>query len=463
MGRAEVRELPLEVRLDTEVLVTLLREFPGTVLLDSGNGEAGSDFSILGVGGRPRVTWSADGVDPQTDPFQLLRSALDEHHLDSNERWPFVGGLIGYVGYEARRLLEVLPSRHPRLGALPDMLWLQYALVLAVNHRTGEASVLDSSSCLTGSERRRVEHLRDALCSRLAARSGEEPPNRDEPWLPFAPQEVVPTSRPDHEHAIRVAKEHIALGDIYQVNLARVWRAPKRGDMLSLYRRLRRINPAAFGFFLEYAGEAILSVSPERFLRVRGRVVETVPIKGTAPRAIDPDLDRQHAAELVRSPKDAAELSMIVDILRNDLSRVCEPGSVRVVNHRELSSHATVHHLSSLIRGDLKPQCDVVDLLRATFPGGSITGAPRIRAMEIIDDLEPARRGPYCGSCGYLGWDGRADLNIMIRTVWTAADEIRFQGGGGIVADSDAAAEVRETEAKVAGILRALRGDEVDL
>lgn len=463
MEPLEVRELPVAHQLGGDDLVGLLRDFPGTVLLDSSNAFADPGVSILGIGGRPRVSWYADDSGGLADPFAALQTALHERRVVSNERWPFVGGLIGYVGYEARRVLEVLPSRHPKLGALPDMLWMEYALVLAVDHRTGEAAILDSSLGLSDCERRRVEGLRDSLLKRLAAQGTGASRSHADPWSPLAPREVVPTSRLDHERAIRSAQEHIAAGDIYQVNLARLWRAPRRGDMLSLYRHLRKINPAPFGFFLEHAGEAILSVSPERFLRVRGSAVETVPIKGTAPRAVDPAVDRQQADELLRSPKDAAELSMIVDILRNDLSRVCEPGTVRVMNHRQLSSHATVHHLSSLIQGNLKSRCDVVDLLRATFPGGSITGAPRIRAMEIIDALEPGRRGPYCGSCGYLGWDGRADLNIMIRTVWTAADEILFQGGGGIVADSDAASEVRETEAKVAGILRALRGDEVEL
>jgi para-aminobenzoate synthetase component 1 len=200
-----------------------------------------------------------------------------------------------------------------------------------------------------------------------------------------------------------------------------------------------------------------MSVSPERFLRVTGRSVETVPIKGTARRSKDPEEDGLLAEKLLHSEKDAAELSMIVDILRNDLSRVCEVGSVRVHDHRKLTTHANVHHLSTRVTGTLAQGQGVVDLLRATFPGGSITGAPRIRSMEIIDELESAPRGPYCGSLGYLGYDGRADLNIMIRTAWTAGSQILFQGGGGIVADSDPFAEVAETEHKVSGILRALR------
>lgn len=262
------------------------------------------------------------------------------------------------------------------------------------------------------------------------------------------------------------ARAYIAAGDIFQVNLARreIWRVAE--PPLSTYLRLRQVNPAGYAAYLGWnepdgRNTAILSASPELFLDVRGREVVTRPIKGTRPRSVDPVLDAALQAELLESHKDRAELAMIVDLERNDLGRVCEYGSVRVMGMEtgqpyQLETHPTVHHLVSTVSGRLRRECDAIDLLRATFPGGSITGAPKIRAMQIIQELEPTDRSVYTGSIGYFGLSGTASFNIAIRTLICTGDLAHIYAGGGIVADSVPEDEYRETQAKALGLRRAL-------
>jgi para-aminobenzoate synthetase component 1 len=266
-------------------------------------------------------------------------------------------------------------------------------------------------------------------------------------------------TRARYEAMIRRAIEYIYAGDVFQVNLAQrfVGRFDRRADPFALYRRLRALNPAPYAAFLRPDAEsAVVSASPECFLRLTAEGhVATWPIKGTCPRGTTPEEDAALAAALQRSDKDRAENLMIVDLLRNDLSRVCAIGSVETIKLFALESFATVHHLVSEVRGDLMPGTGAVDLLRATFPGGSITGAPKIRAMEIIGELEPVRRGPYCGAVAWLGFDGAMEASIVIRTLTVAGDRVAAQAGGGIVADSDPAREYAETLDKIGPLLRA--------
>lgn len=295
-----------------------------------------------------------------------------------------------------------------------------------------------------------------------------ETPNSDQPAkhpVPEAtsltpnPQPPTPTpefSRPDYEQAVRRVLEYIAAGDCYQVNLSQRFRAPLSRSPWELYESLRRISPAPYAAFLDCGDHQVLSSSPELFLKVEGRDVETRPIKGTRPRGKTPEEDRARAAELVASVKDRAELLMIVDLERNDLGRVCEYGSVRVPELYRLESYANVHHLVATVRGRLRPEVGPLECLRAAFPGGSITGAPKIRAMEIIEDLEPVRRGVYTGAVGWVDGRGRAEWNIAIRTMVVRSDQVYFHAGGGIVADSEPTAEYEETLAKAAGMVRAL-------
>jgi para-aminobenzoate synthetase component 1 len=256
--------------------------------------------------------------------------------------------------------------------------------------------------------------------------------------------------------AVQRTIDYIYAGDVFQVNLSQRLLAPARDDAVSLYRRLRRYNPAPMAGYFDLGAFQIVSSSPERFLRLAEGSVETRPIKGTRPRLGDPRLDQLAAAELAASEKDRAENVMIVDLLRNDLARVCMPQSVRVSQLCGVEAYPHVLHLVSAVCGQLQPSRSAIDLLRAAFPGGSVTGAPKIRAMEIIAELEPTARGAYCGSLGYLGFQGAMDLSILIRTMVAGRGWWQFPVGGGVVADSTPAREYQETWHKAEGLLRAL-------
>ena len=252
-------------------------------------------------------------------------------------------------------------------------------------------------------------------------------------------------------------REYIIAGDIFQANLSQRFQSALTEPPFALYRRLRKRNPAPFAAYLAFDDLAVLSASPERFLRLdQKRLVETRPIKGTRPRGLGPMHDAALGRALAESAKDRAENVMIVDLLRNDLSRVCRPGTVRVPELFALEHHPTVHHLVSTVLGELAPGADAVDLIRAAFPGGSITGAPKVRAMEIIAELEPTQRGVYCGSIGYLSATGAMDTSIVIRTYLALGGEVYFQAGGGIVADSDVELEYRETLDKARALIETL-------
>ncbi len=386
---------------------------------------------------------------------------------------PFQGGAAGYIGYDWGATLERLPSpRHDDLG-LPDVMLGLYDWVVAWDHCERAAWVVSTGMPENGASRvRRAEERAAMVRARLArGRAGGQagPSNLGAPATAPAPtypvlgvedaEQIGLRSTFTHRgylNAVSRVREYILAGDIFQANLSQRFQAPLIEPPFALYRRLRRINPSAFGAYLDFGDVQLLSASPERFLKLSGKRVETRPIKGTRPRGLAPMHDALLGRVLAESDKDRAENVMIVDLLRNDLSRVCVPGTVRVPELFALEQHPTVHHLVSTVVGELEPEADVVDLLRATFPGGSITGAPKVRAMEIIAELEPTRRGVYCGSVGYLSTTGDMDTSIAIRTAVVRNGAVYFQAGGGIVADSEPEAEYRETLDKARGIIRTL-------
>jgi para-aminobenzoate synthetase component I len=362
--------------------------------------------------------------------------------------------VIGYLGYDLGRSIERL-GRGPAPGDdCPDV-WLgAYDAIVRYPDASADGTVAPPQ--LLGEP--------DA-CARLAARLASASGNgADSPGLPPSLGPLTADDTPDH-HRARVERilEYITAGDVYQVNLARrhvaAVRAP--GDALALYRTLAAATPAPYGALIEADGVTLLSSSPERFLRVQGDRIETRPIKGTRPRVDDPAANRAAAAELAVAEKDSAEHLMIVDLERNDLGRVAEVGSVTVDDLGYVVDFATVLHRVSRISARLLPSTGHAALLRATFPGGSITGAPKLRAMQLIDELEPARRGPYCGAFGYFG-AGTLDLAIAIRVGVLTSRELRIHVGGGIVADSSPAAELAETEDKLAGWRRTLERVEAE-
>jgi len=420
------------------------------LLLDSGDRPHRSGrpaFTIVGLLPRRRISaWVEDG----RDPLESLAAALASHRVPEQGEWPFLGGWMGFFGYGLRRAFERLPDRHAPFCDLPDLHLVETRLLVLRNEAADRTVVAHLEEPNDDAGNRFLRRAAAEVCRRLDAVRAPGAWTEGEP-APTGP--IVWPDKAEHLARVRAALEHIHAGDVYQVNLAHRFQLPAPAHPVRCYRRLRRRNPPAFGGYMRVGGEVILSLSPERFLEVDGERVRTEPIKGTAPRHEDPEKDAAARRELMTSEKNLAELAMIVDILRNDLSRVCEPGTVAVDPPLRLESHATVHHLSAGVTGRLEEGRGPLDVLRAAFPGGSITGAPRIRAMQIIDELEACARGPYTGSLGYLGFDGRMDLNIMIRTAVLSGGRLHVHAGGGIVADSDPEGEYEETLHKVRALL----------
>lgn len=380
------------------------------------------------------------------DPFSLLRRELGAAANPFGEL-PFAGGALGYFGYDLARRLEKLPEQASDAENIADMAVGIYDWAVVVDHLQGRSWLVGQGR--TSATAARWPHLVRSFSQIQTIgwqRTGFDV---------LAPVQANMTRR-EYFAAFKRIQEYIREGDCYQVNLAQRFAAPCRGNAWSLYQTLRQANPAPFGAFINSPQARILSSSPERFLRVLDGKVETKPIKGTRPRSADPAEDRRLAAALQGSEKDRAENLMIVDLLRNDIGKHCRAGSVSAPKLFDVESYATVHHLVSTITGELTPDHDAVSLLRDSFPGGSITGAPKIRSMEIIEELEPNRRGVYCGAIGYLGFDGNMDTNIAIRTLVHADNTIRFWAGGGIVADSSAESEYQECFDKAAALLNQL-------
>jgi para-aminobenzoate synthetase component 1 len=406
------------------------------------------------------------------DPLEYSRATLLRDHAAPAlpDLPPFQGGAAGYIGYDwGARLEHVAPPRFDDL-AIPDCMLGWYDWVVAWDHELGRAWLVSTGLPETGPARSR--RAAERLASIRALLGGERrtprPPSRPSahrtattpapPLHPFADGIRSTFTRSAYCDAVRRVIDYLYAGDIFQANLSHRLQSRLAEPPFDLYRRLRTHNPAPFAAYLDFGELVVASSSPERFLRVSPatRVVEARPIKGTRPRGRDPADDAALRLELSESEKDRAEHVMIVDVLRNDLSRVCRPGSVRVPELFALEQYATVHHLVSTVVGELAQDRDVVDLLRAAFPGGSITGAPKIRAMQIIAELEPTARGVYCGSVGYLSVTGALDTSIVIRTYLVLGEDVYFQIGGGIVADSDPEQEYRETLDKARGLIAAL-------
>jgi len=414
----------------------------------------GSEPFLILTSKGPRVTVRAsDRLRTfQANPFHVIRDLLRAHRLPSHPEVPFVSGAVGYLSYDLCHFVERLPCTTQDDLCLPDLYLGFYDTAVIFDHERGRAWAVAGELGLVG--RAPAAERAGRLVERLASVAPAPVAPASEP---ASPAEIrCNFTRDEYLVAVQRCKDYIAAGDIFQVNLSRRLEATLAVSPQDLFLGLCRINPAPMAAYLAFDDWAVVSASPERFLRVRGRHVETRPIKGTRPRGVGPEEDAALAEELLRSEKDAAELAMIVDLERNDLGRVCSYGTVRVTQPRVLERYPTVHHLVATVEGELHPRYDLVDLLRATFPGGSITGAPKIRAMEIIDELEPTRRSVYTGAIGYLGFDGCMDLNIVIRTFLVKEGRAYFQVGGGIVADSDLEAEYDETYHKARALIQAV-------
>jgi len=454
--------------LDPAALLDALPPGPGRFLLESGAAGPADVRRYSFAGAEPFLTLQTRGRDAriseegtsrvlQGDPFSILQSLLNRCSVPAPHDFPgFPGGAVGYLSYELGTLVERVPAAPVDDLGLPEIYLGFYDVVLMIDHDRGEAALL-----IGAPDGREAEALSKAL--RWAEALQAAAPVPDDISRPEAGPARSSLSRTAYRRAAEQVLTYIGAGDIYQANLAQRFTCPYGGTGWDLYRRLRAVNPAPFAAFMEMGGWQVVSGSPERFITVRGRHIETRPIKGTRPRGATPDEDQAQLAELLASEKDAAELVMIVDLQRNDIGRVCEYGSVRVPDLRRVEATPNVWHTVATVEGRLRPEATTSDILKATFPGGSITGAPKVRAMEIIAELEPVRRDVYTGAIGYLGFDGRLDLNIAIRTAIVKEGNVYFHAGGGIVADSDPGAEYRETLAKGSGIARALGVSLADL
>ncbi len=470
-----VRPLPSE--LTPVDVFESLQHLPHVVFFDSAmpHDKLGR-YSFVAADPFEWIELPADGADALGHLSERLSAFCAETIA---ELPPFQGGAAGLLGYELCYSLEQLPRPKFNEFALPALAMGLYDVVVAFDHLAGKAWVISQGfpEQDSAARYRRAEKRADELLAWLTRPPNE--PTAPPPALPcppltspplglseLAPQfpsEVLPNLTSDFSpegylKAVARAVEYVHAGDLFQVNLSQRLLYPAEGSSVDLYLRLRQRNPAPFAGYFDLGTYQIATASPERFLRVTGDKVETRPIKGTRPRTTLPEADLFSGSELSQSVKDRSENIMIVDLLRNDLSRVCLPESLKVTQLCGLESYAYVQHLVSVVEGRLREGRSAIDLLRATFPGGSITGAPKVRAMQMIAELEPTARGAYCGSLAYLGFDGALDSNLLIRTLTAGRGWWQLPVGGGIVADSDPQNEYEETWHKAAGLLHALQG-----
>lgn len=413
--------------------------------------------------------WQSVASDDPRDPFARLASLLGAVTPPVQGLPPFQGGLAGLLSYDLNRRLERIAAPRFDEFAQPVLAVGLYDAVLAFDHFQHRAWIISQGFPETEPGKRRqraqqrLQQLESWLTGPIPAEHhvplGTELASRD-----LAPQFSVPGpsgltsnfSAEGYRHAVQRCIDYIYAGDIFQVNFAQRLLYPAQGDSPSLYLRLRNRNPATFAAYFDLGDAQIVSASPERFLSIRDGIVEARPIKGTRRRSHWPEADLFTGDELLESEKDRAENVMIVDLLRNDLSQICQVDSVRVTQLCGLESYQFVQHLVSVVQGRLAAGKTPLDAILAAFPGGSITGAPKVRAMEIIADLEPTARGAYCGSLGYIGFDGTMDFNILIRTITAARGWWQVPVGGGIVAQSNPLHEYEETWHKAEGMLRSL-------
>lgn len=455
-----MRKTELPYSFDSSLAYGYLADLPGFVFLDSGypNIQSGR-YDILSadpwinIATRGKLTQCRQGQNQWStndDPFAVVKRYLGDT-LEFDPELPFVGGALGYFSYDLGRSIEELPVTAEQDVTLPEMQIGIYDWAVIVDHQQQKTWMVGQ-----GRDERTFQQW-DDLVEKLQERAGKSITS------PFQVTSEISSNleKPAYASAFDRIKHYIHEGDCYQVNLAQRFTAKVQGDAWDAYQKLRNQNPAPFAAYMATEDGFVLSSSPERFLLIRDGAVETRPIKGTRPRDEDIDRDQALADELRNSKKDQAENVMIVDLLRNDIGKNCALGSVSVPKLFAIESYKTVHHLVSTVTGRLAEDKHVLDLIRGAFPGGSITGAPKLRSMEIIEELEPHRRSVYCGSIGYISFDGQTDTNIAIRTMVWNQDKIHVWAGGGIVMDSQMESEYQETYDKAAAMLKVLRDAQI--
>lgn len=453
---------PFELEASFIDLAARFSKDPGTVALLSGGDLDCARYHVLAI--RPwleikgygrKITITADGqnLSIERDPFEVLRQVVKEYTMVFEDlSIPVAAGLFGYLSYDLKDVIEELPRTSVDDHCLPQLCFFAPSAIIIHDK-------LKNQTCLCVVDR--VDHNNEKISDDIRIiedlLTGNRP--KQENFVGGASGLKSSFSQPDYMDAVKKIKEYIVSGDIYQVNLSQRFETDFSGDAFFMFKSLYQTAPGPFYAYINAGDHQIISTSPERFLKRNKEDVETRPIKGTRPRGKDISEDRAFSEDLLKSKKDDAELSMIVDLMRNDLGRVCCGGSVKVAEHRRLEAYHNVFHLVSVVKGELQADKDSIDLIKATFPGGSITGCPRIRAMEIIDELEPVRRHVYTGSIGYLSFHDTLDLSIAIRTATIFRNRIIFSVGGGVVFDSDPADEFEETLHKGRSLMGVLQAE----
>ncbi len=390
----------------------------------------------------------------KSDPLDCLSSLIGTYRTKNATHFPFTAGCIGYLSYDLKNVIENLPQKAKDDLSLPDIYFVFYRTLLILDKSNpGEfyISILDAGSKTFKKPQETIKKIKETVRSSRPELSQQAAKRRRKPLLESN------FTKGSYIKAIEKVIDYIRAGDIYQACLSQRFKTRSHQWPYQLYLNLNRINPSPFSAYLNFEGAKIISSSPELFLRMRGDIIETRPMKGTRRRGHDAKEDKRLKENLSKSKKDAAELAMIVDVERNDFGKVSLPGSIKVTEHRRIETYPTVLQTISVVRGALRNNTSPVDIIRAAFPGGSISGCPKIRAMEIIDELEPTQRHVYTGSIGYISFHDTMDLNVAIRTMTMKGKDVYFQAGGGIVSDSDPQAEYNETIVKARALMESLR------
>lgn len=447
----------LNTTLKPEEVFWQLKDEKHCIFLDSGmDHEHLGRYSIIAW--EPFLTFESKGktiriqdekslIEYSGNTFEALKKLYSQYASDIITDLPFVGGFMGYFGYDLCHQIEKLPTHTIDDIGLPDCFMGLYDGAYVYDHKTNLSYIADSGI---------REGMRERVLSRIEWLENMAKPSIELPKMEKSPVFKSNFEKEDYIKALSRLKAYIRTGDIYQANLTQRFTTEMTQSPAALYMKLRQVNPAPFAAFIPLERGAVISSSPERLLKIDKNIIETRPIKGTRPRGRSPEEDALLKEELIASEKDRSELLMIVDLERNDLSKVSKTGTVKVPELMVCETYPTVFHLVSTVRGELKEGLDPLDVIMATFPGGSITGAPKIRAMEVIDELEPTQRSVYTGGIGYIGFNGQTDFNIAIRTIICHHDQASFQAGGGIVWDSDEESEYQETLDKAKAMMNAL-------
>ena len=441
----------INTKLNSFEIYTIFRNEDNSFILDSAmDPKKLGRYSFIGFNPFKIIKYK----NTKENPLDNLRNELNKYKVENNTHLPFIGGAVGYLSYDLGNYIEHLPRTAKDDTNVYDLYFGLYNLVIVIDHLENKTYIATPNLNIEKEEKLIVD-IENKI--KKAEINGIEE-------ICYEEKNVEPIklnsnfTKASFENSVRKVQDYIRQGDIYQANLTQRFNGKTTLSSYELYRDLRKVSPAPFGALLNFEHSKILSNSPERFIKCIDNKVETRPIKGTRPRGKTIEEDLRLQDELRNSEKDRAELLMIVDLERNDIGRVSKIGSVKVPELFVIEPYANVNHLVATVEGRLKDNLDCIDVIKATFPGGSITGAPKIRAMEIIDELEPTQRNVYTGSIGYIGFNGDMDLNIAIRTIIKQGENVYFQVGGGMTWDSNPEDEYQETLDKAKSIMKALRG-----